>query len=154
MNYRLKMLGEKELCLIIDVPLTPELKSIAAVRPFRFPTIKDNTLFAPRNLPPPFLQFQGSFYVKLDMITFNDCTSKGICSGPWAPEIADEEANCALDQYFNNASAEYPLVEVPDKRFTLYGGSMLFYALLRPIRVSFTCTNKNVKKSKKLEEEG
>lgn len=40
LDYRLEMLGPHDLCLILNVPLLPPLQSIAAVRPFVFPSIE------------------------------------------------------------------------------------------------------------------
>ena len=152
LDYRFKMLGPHDLCLILDVPLAPPLQSIAMIRPFEFPTIKDRMLLSPTYVPSPFLQLHGNFFVKLDLPTYTECLNKGFCRGPYSPEIADSQANCALNQFFNNASAKCPYKPIGYKRYLFYtpSGSTLFYTTLKPIRIRFKCANNRVEEIKEI----
>ena len=142
LRYRFKMLGPRDICLVIDVPLQPPLQSKAVVRPFLFPSTEGSTLVSPKGTSLPFIQFHGSFYVKLDFPTFNTCLEKGFCSGPWAPELADGGMDCSMSQYFDNAKTKCVRQHMDDKRYLLYAGSTLFYTTLDPVQVRFTCKKK------------
>ena len=144
LDYRIKMLGQQDLCLVIDVPLAPPLRSESLVRAFAFPTIGLEKLMSPTEVPLPFLQFQGAFFVRLDLPTFRECMDTGICSGPWVPEIADGRVNCAISQFFNNASAKCPRKEIEERRKILYAGSMLFFTTLDSMRVKLRCEDRKL----------
>ena len=142
LGYKFKMLGPRDLCLVVEVPLAPPLQTIAVVRPFAFPTIRGGTLLSPNRPSRPFLHFHGNFYVTLDLATYQSCIGDGFCSGPYTPEVADDQIDCAMEQFFNNASAKCPRKEIPGRRYLFYtpSGSTLFYTTLEKMRIRFECT--------------
>ena len=144
LGYKFKMLGPRDLCLVVEVPLAPPLQTIAVVRPFAFPTIREETLLSPNRPSHPFLHFHGNFFVTLDLATYQSCINNGFCSGPYTPEVADDQIDCAMEQFFNNASAECPRREISGRRYLFYtpSGSTLFYTTLEEMRIRFECTKR------------
>ena len=154
LGYRFKMLEPHSLCIVIDIPLQPPLRTIAAVRPYPFPSIVKGKLATPKSEPRPFLQFHGSFFVMLDQHTFQGCIKYGFCEGPKVPEIADDQANCAMHQFFHNASAGCPQEIIQDKRFLLYAGSSLFYSTVQSLQIQFQCKNQEEEEIRNIKGKG
>ena len=154
LKYSFRMLDPHCLCIIIDIPLQPALQSIGAVRPYPLPSILNDTLMTPSPESHPFLQFHGSFFVTLDQHTFHGCVKNGFCEGPNVPEIADDQANCTMHQFFHNASATCPRRTIQDKRYLLYAGSSLFYSTIQPLQVQFQCHNQDEERIKSIRGKG
>ena len=133
------MLNGHELCVIIKVPLQTPLKTVAAVRTYPLPSINNHTLLTPTIVPPYFLHLAGSFYATVSETTFRKCLEDGICHGPYPPQYAGTEVDCAMAQYFHGKGPSCSYRPHEDKRSMLFFGDTLFYSILVPVKVKMIC---------------
>ena len=138
-RLRFQMLTPDDLCIVMEIPMKTPVRSVALVKAFPFPSIRNGSLWVPQETHPLFLHLSGAFYVKLDGQSYEKCVTQGICKGLEPPFVAGEEGECVISQYFYGGTAKCPLRKTPKKQHLLYAGSTLFYTLLYPLRIRLEC---------------
>ena len=80
-RHRFQMVEPDTLCVVMDVPIKPPLKSEAAVNAVPFPIIRKRKLWAFKIPYEHFLHFSGGYYVEMHAEVLNECLRDGSCSG-------------------------------------------------------------------------
>ena len=81
LDYRFEMLGPHDLCLILNVPLIPPLQSIAAVRPFVFPTIEHKKTNLAESPTRPLFTVSWKFLCKIRLANLHELHQQRILQG-------------------------------------------------------------------------
>ena len=140
-KHRFQMIKPNILCVVMDVPIKPPLKSKAAVIALAFPIIKRKRLWAFKLPFKHFLHFSGGYFVELNTNTFKDCVRDGSCSGILPLEYADDTAECHVGQYFGEAYSDCKHSHISKKRFLVQAGNKLAFAILKPLTVKIECAD-------------
>ena len=153
-RHRFQMLGEDILCLIMEVPIPTEIKSLAMIQVYPFPTIRKNSLWVPNIISKYFLHFVGGFFVEADGITFLKCLQDGFCFGPVPLQYADKDSGCQIRQYFGEETNDCSFKRIMRRRFLLHTGETLIYSLLDTMSLRLFCQNTENDAAKRLKGRG
>ena len=129
-----------DICVILDIPMQPPLKTISSVIAHPFPYYTNNSLWTPPTRNLKFLILSGGYYVPLDDITFNNCQENTVCSGVIPAQSSDDTGNCILSQFFHQGTEmKCQISKIQDRRFLLFTGRHLFFSLIKSIPLTITC---------------